>query len=306
MKFFLILAAILLLYDPFIHSQDAQIIGKLTDELNIKIGEMPLAEGPDSKIRYSFKFDEQSNKFTVFASHYHMDNKTKLNQRTIVDFKLSDINPGSIRYNMIEDSNQISIICSSIDNNLIIRERSVLNGELLSTTKKDNFSFGKWMLDEDWDEVRTINRLFSEAIFTAHYGDLSKNTLIEDEYGEVLVITDTSGNWRNDENTPEDEEVFTLVEQMPEYPGGWKAFESYIKNNLKHPDQKRKKKRHGKVFVNFIVEKDGSLSNPKILHSIGDEFDKETVRLIMGMPKWNPGFQRGKAERVSYNLQIKF
>ncbi|GMT44594.1 MAG: cell envelope biogenesis protein TonB [bacterium] len=101
-------------------------------------------------------------------------------------------------------------------------------------------------------------------------------------------------------------QIFKVVEKMPEYPGGVNALISYLSKNIHYPEQARKAKVQGRVFINFIVEKDGSISHVKVLKGIGYGFDKEAVKAVKNMPRWIPGYQKGKPVRVSYNLPVKF
>jgi len=105
---------------------------------------------------------------------------------------------------------------------------------------------------------------------------------------------------------PKEEEVFTIVEQMPEYPGGQEAMYNLIANNLVYPQQAITDSVEGKVYLNFIVEKEGSISNAKVLRGIGSGCDEEALRMVSLFPKWNPGKQEGKIVRVSYNLPFVF
>lgn len=109
----------------------------------------------------------------------------------------------------------------------------------------------------------------------------------------------------NEINT-EGEAVFTAVETMPEYPGGMEALIDYLGSNIKYPEQAKKGGIEGKVFVNFIIEKDGSVGETKVLRGIGGGCDEEAVRVVSEMPDWTPGMQRGQTVRVSYNLPISF
>lgn len=101
-------------------------------------------------------------------------------------------------------------------------------------------------------------------------------------------------------------DVYMIVEQMPEFPGGDEALMQYVADHVKYPEEAKKAGRQGKVFVQFIVEPDGSLSNFKVLRGIGYGCDEEAVRVAQSMPKWNPGMQRGKAVRVSYLISVIF
>lgn len=100
--------------------------------------------------------------------------------------------------------------------------------------------------------------------------------------------------------------IFNIVEKMPEYPGGINALMHYLATNIKYTAEARKAKVQGRVFVNFIIEKDGSISHVKVLKGIGYGCDKEAVKAVENMPRWIPGQQRGKPVRVEYNLPVKF
>lgn len=113
--------------------------------------------------------------------------------------------------------------------------------------------------------------------------------------------------------TPEDAQVaepespiFTVIEEEPEFPGGMEALYQFLAANLKWPCKDCDC--FGKVFVTFVIEKDGSISNAKVLrdpcHNYG--FGQEALRVVSLMPKWKPGRQRGNPERVQYNLPINF
>ncbi|MFC0875413.1 TonB family protein [Saccharicrinis sp. FJH2] len=100
--------------------------------------------------------------------------------------------------------------------------------------------------------------------------------------------------------------VFQIVENMPQFPGGEEAMMKYVSDNINYPDEAQKNGIQGRVYVNYIVEKDGSLSNIKVKRSVDPLLDKEAVRVIKAMPNWKPGIQRGKPVRVSFMLPINF
>lgn len=102
------------------------------------------------------------------------------------------------------------------------------------------------------------------------------------------------------------EEVFTVVEVKPEFPGGPTAMMNFLANNISYPEQARRDSIQGRVYVNFVIEADGSVSNVKILRGIGGGCDEEAKRVVELMPKWTPGYQRGQAVRVSFNLPVRF
>jgi protein TonB len=101
-------------------------------------------------------------------------------------------------------------------------------------------------------------------------------------------------------------EIFTVVESMPEFPGGMGELMKYLAENIKYPPLAKESGIQGRVFINFVVEPDGSISNVKVLRGIGGGCDEEAVRVVAKMPKWKAGMQRGKPVRVSYNLPVKF
>jgi len=103
-----------------------------------------------------------------------------------------------------------------------------------------------------------------------------------------------------------DNNVYQVVEDQPEFPGGMDELYNYLALNVKYPPKAKRKGIQGRVFVNFTIEKDGSVSNISILMGIGGGCDEEALRVVKNMPRWTPGMQKGKAVRVSYNLPIKF
>ena len=103
-----------------------------------------------------------------------------------------------------------------------------------------------------------------------------------------------------------EEEVFLVVEVMPEFPGGKEALLNYLGENILYPQLARESNIQGTVFVTFIVEPDGSLSKVKVMRGIGGGCEEEAVRVVQSMPKWKPGTQRGKPVRVQFNLPVRF
>lgn len=100
--------------------------------------------------------------------------------------------------------------------------------------------------------------------------------------------------------------IFTVVENHPSYPGGEEARIRFLQETLRYPNEAREAGLQGTVFISFVVEKDGSISNPKILRGVGESIDKEAMRVINEMPRWNPGRQRGENVRVQFNMPIRF
>ena len=109
-----------------------------------------------------------------------------------------------------------------------------------------------------------------------------------------------------DKKASDEETIHIVCDQDPQFPGGLEAMEKYIKTNLRYPPEARKAHISGKVFLSFVVEKDGTLSDIKILRDIGEGCGKEAVRLVESMPRWKPGKVDGKKVRTQFNLPITF
>lgn len=103
-----------------------------------------------------------------------------------------------------------------------------------------------------------------------------------------------------------EEEVFLVVEEDPEFPGGLEALSKFIADNIKYPQLAKENNITGRVFVSFVVEKDGRVGQVKILRDIGGGCGNEAVRVVKLMPRWKPGKQRGKAVRTQFNLPVNF
>ena len=103
-----------------------------------------------------------------------------------------------------------------------------------------------------------------------------------------------------------DEEFFMVVENMPEFPGGDAGLMKYIQNNVKYPPIAKEYNITGKVFVSFIVDKSGSVSDVKIARGVDKSLDAEALRVVKSLPKYKPGKQRGKAVRVMFTIPINF
>lgn len=99
---------------------------------------------------------------------------------------------------------------------------------------------------------------------------------------------------------------YTIVEQMPEFPGGDDSLEAFLVREIKYPPNARNMSVTGTVYVGFVVMKSGEISDVKVLRGIGSGCDEEAVRVVKLMPKWKPGEQEGKKVDVKYNLPIKF
>ena len=130
---------------------------------------------------------------------------------------------------------------------------------------------------------------------------------LEDDNNTVVEVVDLSADsGPSEEEETEGNQIFTVVEQQPEFPGGEAALMAYIKKNLKYPAFAAENGIQGRVTLSFTVEKDGSIANIEVMRSPAEELSKEAIRVVQSMPKWKPGKQRGKAVRVKYVLPVTF
>ena len=135
------------------------------------------------------------------------------------------------------------------------------------------------------------SQALSDLVFEEEVGQA-----VEVKYVPVQVV----------EEEPEEQEIFDVVEKMPEFPGGNAALMSYLAKNIKYPTIAQENGTQGRVIVQFVVNKDGSIVDAKVARSVDPYLDKEALRVINSMPKWNPGMQRNKPVRVKYTVPVMF
>lgn len=159
---------------------------------------------------------------------------------------------------------------------------------------KVTFLGEKLKIEATPDEVSKLKSMFSEDSGIAIETDSLGNVFLSVK--DVVVPQTLSG----------DEQVFFIVEDMPEFPGGELALREYIANAVKYPEIAQKNGIQGKVYVTFVVSKDGSIANCKIARGVDPSLDKEALRVVNSLPKWKPGKQRGQTVNVSYTVPINF
>ncbi len=140
------------------------------------------------------------------------------------------------------------------------------------------------------------------VIFTLFFSDLSAqngregaDTIKVKKPAEVGVTEDT-----------DEPEVFVFVEEMPEFPGGTDSMAKFIHAHLEYPDSAQMHGIQGKVMVEFVIDEEGRLINPKIVKGMGWGCDEEVLRVVRLMPRWKPGKQKGRPVKVRFVLPIKF
>lgn len=130
---------------------------------------------------------------------------------------------------------------------------------------------------------------------------------IDDTEADKMTVIDVAPVIQTKKEEEEEEaQVFFIVEEMPEFPGGELALRKFIANAIKYPVIAQENGIQGKVYVTFVVDKDGGISDARIARGVDTSLDKEALRVVSTLPKWKPGKQRGKPVRVSYTVPINF
>lgn len=118
----------------------------------------------------------------------------------------------------------------------------------------------------------------------------------------VPAFAQSEGNTKSSK----DDVVFVQVEQSAEFPGGNSAMQQYLVKNIHYTKKARKNNIEGTVYVNFIVEKDGSISNARVIKGLDGGLDKVALKAVKKMPRWNPGMENGKPVRYQFTLPVRF
>ncbi|GAO30053.1 energy transducer TonB [Geofilum rubicundum] len=141
--------------------------------------------------------------------------------------------------------------------------------------------------------------------------------IVEDdvELDDELEIMDTEMNQDDmvdfsnmvmEEETRDAGEIFMIVEEMPEFPGGQEALQKYLASSVRYPVIAQENGIQGRVYVQFVIDQTGAVTNATILRGVDPSLDREALRVVQAMPKWKPGKQRNRAVRVSYTVPINF
>ncbi len=151
------------------------------------------------------------------------------------------------------------------------------------------------------DELKTQDQLMETKTAIGSF-DVKGN---DDANGEVLKAKEVIAQPEPPKHV-EEEKVFDVVEQMPMFPGGQGELLKWLSSNVKYPVVAQENGVQGRVVVSFVVERDGSITDVKVVRSVDPSLDKEAVRVVSSMPKWTPGKQNGSAVRVKYNVPVAF
>ena len=172
-----------------------------------------------------------------------------------------------------------------------------------------------------WREITDPTRFASRAV-RKMCGHSLKSSIVhtlggeseeEDEREETQVIIVDQESATNvvldipeEEEEPEVEQIFDVVEEQASFPGGLQAMMEFLGKNTKYPEMARENGIQGRVYIQFVVYKDGSIKDVKVMKGRHATLDKEAVRVVKSMPKWVPGKQRGKSVNSRFTLPVKF
>ena len=152
-----------------------------------------------------------------------------------------------------------------------------------------------------------LNEYSAKQFTTTEHLQVSDDFLTiasDEDMGEVVEITNIENVVVED--IEKEDEIFQVVEAMPEFPGGTAELMKWLQKNIKYPSIAAENGVQGRVIVQFVVNKDGSIVDPVVLRSVDPYLDKEAIRVVKSMPKWKPGEQRGKPVRVKFTLPVMF
>ena len=150
------------------------------------------------------------------------------------------------------------------------------------------------------DDIDHINVLKSEAA-TSLWGSKGANGVVE-----ITTKKAAAAKAEGTDNSDTKQDVFQVVEKMPEFEGGVENMMKFLQQNIKYPEEAKKNGTQGRVIVQFVVEKDGSITDAKVVRNVSPELDAEALRVVESMPKWIPGEQRGEKVRVQFTLPVMF
>ena len=123
---------------------------------------------------------------------------------------------------------------------------------------------------------------------------------------DAVVVKDANTKYTIELKKRNNDKAFDVVEEMPSFPGGTAKLFEYLTTSVKYPEAAKKAGVQGRVVATFVVETDGAISDVNVVKSVSPELDAEAVRVLKGMPNWNPGKQNGKAVRVKYTVPVTF
>ena len=184
-----------------------------------------------------------------------------------------------------------------------VRQKPVVKKQTTTTTKKQTSTTKKPAATTS--KKPTVKK--QTATKSEKFVKVESNVKFDDAPSSVAAIA-SPNNIMVQETTPnnEDDKIFDIVEQMPSFPGGLSALQTWLASNITYPAQAVENGIQGRVIVAFIVERDGTIMNVRVTKSVAPSLDKEAVRVVKSMPKWIPGTQNGEPVRVKYCVPVVF
>lgn len=263
-------------------------------------------DGQIKQIRYS------GNKYIVS----YTGNTTAAISSTTNDYKKSnDVKFTASAPNVITNGEQIKLSYVVTTSNAKdfqapqIKDFEILHGPARSTQQSTSIIKGKTTQNESitYTYILQANKvgtfIVPPATITANGRLIRSNSVqIEVQFASPTITSEAVK-----EDNVDDNKIYEVVEQMPEFPnGGSTGLMNFISKNLKYPTYCQEEGIQGKVVVSFVVDKDGSTTDFRVVRSVDRYLDKEALRVLMGMPKWKPGKQKGVPVRVKYTVSINF
>jgi len=176
----------------------------------------------------------------------------------------------------------------------------------METTKNTEMSVDKTIFPKNISNNKTFVKTETENNTDKTVKSLSNvSTKTTDKSGKV-VSNNKNAELTTKTTTNDNNNVFFIVEDMPEFPGGEKALRNFIATNVKYPVKAQENGIQGKVYISFVVNKTGKVTDAKVVRGVDPSLDKEALRVVNNLPKWKPGKQRGKKVNVNYTLPISF
>ena len=177
------------------------------------------------------------------------------------------------------------------------KAESSASSETKQKTEKAPSTEGVAEVENDWIDESEAGNLSNTWVDEEDKGELS-NTWAEDAFSEELEGSNLSNSWVDEEG----ETIYKKTEVPPEFVGGKEALFDYINANIEYPEDVER----GNVYIAFVITKEGTIRDTRVVKGINENCDKEALRLIHNMPKWDPGMQGGKIVSSVYGLPIIF
>lgn len=267
-------------------------------ELNIEPEELSLYEKMNKKT-FPIRLNHQGNSFNFLLRRNYsvtmIERFIDKWENYLLNFKVMEGKNEYVGSDAVFIENS-SAYNNSTSNESIVNAKKVYQFPLNKHSNQIDLQFPKALQlvgEYSWNDVKNLSQIESIEDYTVQSRGYI-NYSVEDKN-------------LNDENSGEpEEEIFTAVEQQAEFPGGSGAWQRFLAKTLKYPSLAQRANVGGRVFVSFVVNTDGSVSDVEVLKGVGFGCDEEAIRIIRSMPRWNPGKQSGRAVRSRFTQPITF